>query len=117
MHRIGRTGRAGRNGLAVTLAERMDAGMIRPHPAVHDAAHPGGDDRRPRAEEPRAAHVRPARRRAGGASAGQAGRLRSAAREGREPAVRAAPAVRGPRRARPARKEGFKPRARPAFGR
>ena len=29
VHRIGRTGRAGRNGLAVTLAERMDAGMIR----------------------------------------------------------------------------------------
>ncbi len=29
VHRIGRTGRAGRQGLAVTLAERMDAGMIR----------------------------------------------------------------------------------------
>jgi superfamily II DNA/RNA helicase len=29
VHRIGRTGRAGRNGLAVTIAERMDAGMIR----------------------------------------------------------------------------------------
>jgi superfamily II DNA/RNA helicase len=29
VHRIGRTGRAGRNGLAVTLAERMDSGMIR----------------------------------------------------------------------------------------
>jgi superfamily II DNA/RNA helicase len=29
VHRIGRTGRAGRNGLAVTLAERMDIGMIR----------------------------------------------------------------------------------------
>ena len=29
VHRIGRTGRAGRNGLAVTLAERMDAGMVR----------------------------------------------------------------------------------------
>jgi superfamily II DNA/RNA helicase len=29
VHRIGRTGRAGRNGIAVTLAERMDAGMIR----------------------------------------------------------------------------------------
>ena len=28
-YRIGRTGRAGRNGLAVTLAERMDVGMIR----------------------------------------------------------------------------------------
>ena len=29
VHRIGRTGRAGRNGLAVTIAERMDIGMIR----------------------------------------------------------------------------------------
>ena len=29
VHRIGRTGRAGRDGIAVTLAERMDAGMIR----------------------------------------------------------------------------------------
>ncbi|MBX3606466.1 MAG: DEAD/DEAH box helicase [Piscinibacter sp.] len=29
VHRIGRTGRAGRQGLAITLAERMDAGMIR----------------------------------------------------------------------------------------
>jgi len=29
VHRIGRTGRAGRNGLAITLAERRDVGMIR----------------------------------------------------------------------------------------
>jgi len=29
VHRIGRTGRAGKNGLAVTLAERGDSGMIR----------------------------------------------------------------------------------------
>ncbi|MEO6033230.1 MAG: DEAD/DEAH box helicase [Burkholderiaceae bacterium] len=29
VHRIGRTGRAGHDGLAITLAERMDAGMIR----------------------------------------------------------------------------------------
>ncbi|MEP6739095.1 MAG: DEAD/DEAH box helicase [Caldimonas sp.] len=29
VHRIGRTGRAGKNGLAVTIAERMDTGMIR----------------------------------------------------------------------------------------
>jgi superfamily II DNA/RNA helicase len=29
VHRIGRTGRAGRNGVAITLAERMDVSMIR----------------------------------------------------------------------------------------
>ena len=29
VHRIGRTGRAGRDGLAITLAERMDTGMMR----------------------------------------------------------------------------------------
>ena len=29
VHRIGRTGRAGKNGLAITLGERMDSGMIR----------------------------------------------------------------------------------------
>ena len=29
VHRIGRTGRAGRNGLAITLGERMDVSMIR----------------------------------------------------------------------------------------
>jgi len=29
VHRIGRTGRAGRNGLAITLAERRDIGMVR----------------------------------------------------------------------------------------
>ncbi len=29
MHRIGRSGRAGVNGLAITLAERMDTGLVR----------------------------------------------------------------------------------------
>ncbi len=80
VHRIGRTGRAGKNGLAVTLAERMDAGMIRriqqfttqaipvtviagfepktPAPKVYAAA-PGARapdrsfDRAPRRDEPR----------------------------------------------------------------
>ena len=62
VHRIGRTGRAGRDGLAVTLAERMDAGMIRRIQQFTTQTHPAGHDRRPGAEEPRAAHVR---RRAG----------------------------------------------------
>ena len=47
-----------------------------PHPAVHDAEHPGRDDRRPGAEEPRAAHVRGAsgrRRRFGGKPFGKPG--------------------------------------------
>ncbi|MDQ6627140.1 MAG: DEAD/DEAH box helicase, partial [Pseudomonadota bacterium] len=79
VHRIGRTGRAGKNGLAVTLAERMDAGMIRriqqfttqaipvativgmepktPAPKVYTSA-PGRSaersfDRAPRRDEPR----------------------------------------------------------------
>ena len=69
VHRIGRTGRAGRAGLAVTLAERRDAGMIQPHPALHDAAHPGGRDRRPGAPAPGA-----------GASSGTAGACRVLAR-------------------------------------
>ena len=51
VHRIGRTGRAGRNGLAVTLAERMDAGMIRRIQQFTTQPIPVGDDRRPRAEE------------------------------------------------------------------
>ena len=34
----------------MTLAERMDSGMIRRIQQLHDAAHPGGDDRRPGAE-------------------------------------------------------------------
>ena len=53
VHRIGRTGRAGRDGLAVTLAERMDAGMIRRIQQFTTQPIPVGDDRRPRAEEPR----------------------------------------------------------------
>ena len=53
VHRIGRTGRAGRNGLAVTLAERMDAGMIRRIQQFTTQSIPVGDDRRPRAEERR----------------------------------------------------------------
>ncbi len=58
VHRIGRTGRAGRDGLAVTLAERMDAGMIRRIQQFTTQSIPVGDDRRPRAEEPAAEGVR-----------------------------------------------------------
>ena len=47
VHRIGRTGRAGRNGLAVTLAERRDAGMIRRIQHFTTQRIPVGHHRRP----------------------------------------------------------------------
>ena len=63
VHRIGRTGRAGKNGLAVTLAERVDAGMIRRIQQFTTQAIPvatiGGLE--PRSPAPRPAPVTPRR--------------------------------------------------------
>jgi len=73
VHRIGRTGRAGRNVLAVTLAERRDGGMIRriqqfTTQAIPVATIGGLEPRRPepprfdgRADARRPEHGRPAR--------------------------------------------------------
>ena len=98
VHRIGRTGRAGRNGLAVTLAERMDAGMIRriQHFTTQDIPVATVAGLEP--QQPRAAHVRAAPCRC---SAGARPLRRQAAwRPGlRRQAVRRQ-AFRGPRRAR-----------------
>ena len=125
VHRIGRTGRAGVNGLAVTLAERMDTGMIRriqqfttqaipvatigglepkaPAPKMYASA-PGSraPDRAPRRADPR----RPVEHR------GSDGPARAAARG--NPFDRALP-VRDERRA-PARPgpAAFKGRGKPA---
>jgi superfamily II DNA/RNA helicase len=61
VHRIGRTGRAGRNGLAITLAERMDSGMIRRIQQFTTQAIPvatiGGLE--PKSPEPRIHAMRP----------------------------------------------------------
>ena len=76
VHRIGRTGRAGRNGLAITLAERRDLGMIRrierfTTQRITASVVPGLEPREVPREAPRAppgarrpaASFRPARRR------------------------------------------------------
>ena len=76
VHRIGRTGRAGRNGLAVTLAERMDAGMIRRIQQFTTQSIPVDDDRRPRAEGAGS-------RRCSRSAPGARGRSRPAARRAR----------------------------------
>jgi len=61
VHRIGRTGRAGRNGLAVTLAERMDAGMIRriQHFTTQDIPVATVTGLEPKSPEPRLHAARP----------------------------------------------------------
>jgi superfamily II DNA/RNA helicase len=69
VHRIGRTGRAGRNGLAITLGERMDAGMIRRIQQFTTQNIPvatiGGLE--PKAPEPKMFPARPEGRFGGGA--------------------------------------------------
>jgi superfamily II DNA/RNA helicase len=56
VHRIGRTGRAGRNGMAITLAERRDTGMVRrierfTTQPIATATIPGLEPRLPAASE------------------------------------------------------------------
>ncbi|MDB6000668.1 MAG: helicase [Rhizobacter sp.] len=62
VHRIGRTGRAGRNGLAITLAERGDTGMIRriQHFTTQDIPVSAIVGLEPKAPEPRMFATRPA---------------------------------------------------------
>ncbi len=119
VHRIGRTGRAGRNGLAVTLAERMDAGMIRriqqfttqsmpvativglepktPEPKMY-ASRPGQnfDDRRP---APRSGYAKPGGAKTYGPRGGDARGDRPFSNDrrpfDRAPAAHAAPQVGG----------------------
>ncbi|MFG5406971.1 DEAD/DEAH box helicase [Piscinibacter sakaiensis] len=66
VHRIGRTGRAGRSGLAVTLAERMDAGMVRRIQQFTTQEIPAPPGRRDGAGAPRRPPARPARPAPGG---------------------------------------------------
>jgi superfamily II DNA/RNA helicase len=67
VHRIGRTGRAGRNGLAITIAERRDVGMIRrierfTSHAIPPAIVAGLEPRMPAPEAMRGGPARPAGR-------------------------------------------------------
>jgi len=61
VHRIGRTGRAGRNGLAVTLAERGDVSMIRRIQQFTTQNIPAGviEGLEPKMPEPRMYAARP----------------------------------------------------------
>ena len=61
VHRIGRTGRAGKNGLAVTLADRGDTGMIRriQHFTTQDIPVATIAGLEPRSPQPRMAAPRP----------------------------------------------------------
>ncbi|MEO7008545.1 MAG: DEAD/DEAH box helicase, partial [Caldimonas sp.] len=138
VHRIGRTGRAGKNGLAVTLAERMDSGMIRriqqfttqqipvativglepknPEPKLH-AARPEGRFGKPAGGPAKSYGKKPfARRDEGGAAHERAGFDRSKGHfEARAP-QRAEGArspfdrASAPARFEPARPSGFAPR-------
>ena len=111
VHRIGRTGRAGRNGLAVTLAERMDAHMIRriQHFTTQDIPVATIAGLEPKTPQPRLNTPR---------SAAPFG-----ARPGRPPGARPHAGPKGPFAPRgegagpgpfAPRRDGFKPRGRPA---
>ena len=116
VHRIGRTGRAGRNGLAVTLAERMDAHMIGriQHFTTQRIAVATIAGLEPKSPEPR---MFPPRGNApGGHRPGKPGFGRPHVKGAGQPFAPRQPfESRGA--PRPPRKEGVKPRARPAFGR
>jgi superfamily II DNA/RNA helicase len=88
VHRIGRTGRAGRTGLAVTLAERRDAGMVQriqrfTTQRIPPATIAGLEPRRP---EP--ARLRPPARPHGGPRPAGAGFAKRPAARPRKPASR-----------------------------
>jgi superfamily II DNA/RNA helicase len=114
VHRIGRTGRAGRTGLAVTLAERRDSGMIQRIQRFTTQRIPAAtiEGLEPRRPEPRAVVERiapsfdKARRGPPGASRPSFGADRPAFGADRRPAAAAPwgakPAFRGPK-PRPAR--------------
>ena len=108
VHRIGRTGRAGRNGLAVTLAERMDAGMIRRIQQFTTQNIPVGTvaGLEPKTPEPRMHAPRATPDRFGGKPGGPAKRFAKPFAPRRE----ASPFERAPSspRAKPAGKSGFK---------
>ncbi|MDH3210290.1 MAG: DEAD/DEAH box helicase [Burkholderiaceae bacterium] len=114
VHRIGRTGRAGRNGLAVTLAERCDTSMIRriQHYTTQNIPVTTIAGLEPKSPEPRMMAARPTGR-------GRAGGAGFAARE-RVPADIKGHALATRKRAEVAAKPGgFKPqRSRPGgYGR
>jgi superfamily II DNA/RNA helicase len=116
VHRIGRTGRAGRNGLAVTLAERMDAHMIGriQHFTTQDIPVATIAGLEPKSPAPRLFASR------GGAPGshrpGKPGFGRPHVKGAGQPFAPRQP-FEGRGTPRPAGKAGFKPRARPAFGR
>jgi superfamily II DNA/RNA helicase len=106
VHRIGRTGRAGRNGLAITLAERMDVSMIRRIQHFTTQAIPVASisGLEPKSPEPRLSSPRPV----GGAGAPRHGDRAQAERGSRGN-------FRGAQGFKPRREDGFAPR-RPAAG-
>jgi superfamily II DNA/RNA helicase len=113
VHRIGRTGRAGRNGLAVTLAERMDTGMIRRIQQFTTQNIPVATiaGLEPKSPEPRMYAPRPEGRTGGGKPFGQ-GRPAGGHAKGGKPFVKSFGNNAAPRGG-----EGFAPRDRAPFDR